>query len=272
MKTKKLNTTKMDVMPCFNRSIEDLENEEWRDCIGYDGIYSISNYGRIKSETRYDSAGRLIKERILKQTFSAKGIPSVKFSLNGIAITKDPMILVGESFLREKKQGEEYCHRNKNKADNRLSNITIETRKRSKEICYELGVLSDWGIGNISIKAKEERSKIFDIFENGILKRRICYCCSRELSIDEFYLREGTVYRNECKGCVKKHMGVIDVGKQIDRNELAKSGLRYCSVCKELKSLDLDFGKSKSAFMGKSNNCKSCVKKLNERYRLLKKC
>lgn len=260
------------VMPCFILTIENLENEEWRDCIGYDGIYSVSNYGRIKSETRYDSAGRLIKQRILKQTFGANGIPSVKFSLNGKAMTKHPMSLVGECFLREKKQDEEYCHKNKNKADNRLSNISIETRKRSKEICYELGVQSDWGIGNASVKAKEERSKIFDVFENGILKRRICSCCFKELIINEFYLREKTgLYRNECKDCVKKHLGVVDVGKQINRNELAKAGLRYCSDCKELKTLDTDFGKSKKSFMGKSNNCRSCVKKRNEQYHLKKK-
>ena len=261
-----------DVMPCFILSLENLESEEWRDCIGYDGIYSVSNYGRIKSETRHDSAGRLIKQRILKQTFGANGIPSVKFSLNGTAITKEPMTLVGECFLREKKQDEEYCHRNKNKADNRLSNITIETRKRSKEICYELGVQSDWGIGDASKKVKEERSKIFDVFECGIIKRRICSCCFKELSIDEFYLRAETgLYRNECKDCVKKHLGVVDIGKQINRNELAKAGLRYCSDCKELKSLDSEFGKSKSAFMGRSNNCKCCVKKRNEYYRLKNK-
>jgi hypothetical protein len=256
-------------MPHLNYKLENLQNEEWRDCIGYDGIYSVSNYGRIKSETRYDSVGRLIKQRILKQTFGVNGIPSVKFSLNGKAITKEPMTLVGESFLREKKPDEAYCHINKNKADNRLSNRAIETRKRSKELCYKLGVQSDWGIGNASIKAKEERSKIFDVFENGILKRRICYCCTRELSIDEFYLRSETgLYRNECKGCVKKHLGVVDVGKQIHRNELAKAGLRYCSNCKELKNLDSEFGKSKKSFLGKSNNCKSCVKKRNYEYRL----
>ena len=260
------------VMPCFDLSLINLDNEEWRDCIGYDGIYSVSNYGRVKSETRYDSAGRLIKERILKQTFGKNGVPSVTFSLNGISSTKEPMRLVAECFLRDKKQNEEYCHKNKNKSDNRLCNIIIETKKRSKEICYELGVQTDWGIGEHSKKVKETRSKIFDVFENGILKRRICSCCFKELSIDNFYLRaETNLYRNECKDCVKKHLGVIDVGKQKNRNELAMAGLRYCAVCKELKNLDSDFGKNKNGFMLKSNNCKSCVQKLNAAYRLLNK-
>jgi hypothetical protein len=260
------------VMPCFIRSLENLEGEDWMDCLGYDGIYSISNYGRIKSERRYDSAGRLIKEKILKQTISAKGIPSVKFSVNGVATTKEPLRLVGECFLGEKKDDEEYCHKNKNPLDNRLKNIIITKRSISKEICYKLGLQSDWGIGENSKKAKELRAKEFDIFEDGILKRRICSCCFKELDINLFYhTSKADLYRNDCKDCVKKHLGVIDVGKQIYRNELAKAGLRYCSCCKELKRLDSDFGKAKNKYMGKSNNCNACVKDKNATYRLKNK-
>jgi hypothetical protein len=260
------------VMPCFIRSLENLEGEEWMDCLGYDGIYSISNYGRIKSERRYDSAGRLIKEKILKQTISAKGIPSVKFSVNGVATTKEPLRLVGECFIGEKKDDEEYCHKNKNPLDNRLKNIIITKRSISKEICYKLGIQSDWGIGENSKKVKELRAKEFDIFEDGILKRRICSCCFKELDINLFYhTSKSGLYRNDCKDCVKKHLGVIDVGKLIYRKELAKAGLRYCSCCKELKRLDSDFGKAKNNYMGKSNNCKACVNGKNAKYRLKNK-
>lgn len=263
------NKATKTTLPCFDLSLNNLDNEEWRDCIGYDGIYSVSNYGRVKSETRYDSTGKLIKERILKQTI-ANGIPTVKFSVNNIKSTREIMRLVGESFLGEKKQDEEYCHKNKCKSDNRLINITIETRKRSKEICYKTGVQVDWGIGEQSKKLKEDRSKRFDVFEDGILKRRVCSCCFKELDINSFYFRaDKNLHRNKCKDCVKKHMGIVDVGKQINRNKLAKAGLRYCCICKVLKSLDLDFGKNKNGFMGKSNTCKSCVKIKNDKYRML---
>ncbi len=36
--------------PLKNLSLENMEGEEWTDVIGYDGIYSVSNYGRIKRE------------------------------------------------------------------------------------------------------------------------------------------------------------------------------------------------------------------------------
>lgn len=36
-----------------NLSLEDLPNEFWRDVVGYEGIYQVSNLGRVKSLDRY---------------------------------------------------------------------------------------------------------------------------------------------------------------------------------------------------------------------------
>lgn len=32
----------------FSLSLDNLENEEWIDAFGFDGIYQVSNYGRVK--------------------------------------------------------------------------------------------------------------------------------------------------------------------------------------------------------------------------------
>ena len=32
-----------------NLSVESLPNEEWRDIVGYEGLYQVSNLGRVKS-------------------------------------------------------------------------------------------------------------------------------------------------------------------------------------------------------------------------------
>lgn len=34
-------------------SLDDLPNEKWRDITGYEGLYQISNYGRVKSLSKY---------------------------------------------------------------------------------------------------------------------------------------------------------------------------------------------------------------------------
>ena len=47
-----------------------MKNEEWRDVVGYEGLYQVSSEGRVKSleRTYIDKIGRerYVKERILK--------------------------------------------------------------------------------------------------------------------------------------------------------------------------------------------------------------
>ena len=257
-----------DVMPCFNLSLADLKNEEWRDCVGFDGIYSISNYGRVRSERRYARNGKLIKSKIRKQNLSGLGNPYVKFSVDNVKTDHRILALVGAAFIGDKKNNEVYCHKNKIKHDNRAVNIIITTPSNSNHLNFVNGVNEDWGIGDMSKNQREMLLKQTDIYENGILKRKICTCCNRELDITSFYMRhKGQEYRNECKECKLKHEGVVDVGKKKDRIELAKAGLRYCVACKELKNLDTDFSKSKGAFMGRQHTCKACEKINNANYR-----
>jgi len=41
-----------------NKNIKSLDDEKWVDVYGYDGVYSVSNLGRVKSETRYVNNGK----------------------------------------------------------------------------------------------------------------------------------------------------------------------------------------------------------------------
>ena len=46
-----------------------LENEIWKDVKGFEGLYMVSNYGRIKSIDHYvkcNSGRRLVRVKILK--------------------------------------------------------------------------------------------------------------------------------------------------------------------------------------------------------------
>ena len=43
-----------------------MKNEEWRDVAGYEGLYQVSDQGRVKSLERKNCLGRTVKERILK--------------------------------------------------------------------------------------------------------------------------------------------------------------------------------------------------------------
>ena len=46
--------------------VENLENEEWRDIEGYEGLYQVSNMGRVKS-LNYRRSG---EERLIPRLYS----------------------------------------------------------------------------------------------------------------------------------------------------------------------------------------------------------
>jgi hypothetical protein len=251
-------------LPYLDTFLANLPNEEWKDIVNYDGIYSISNFGRVKSEQRYDNLGRLIKSRILKQTVCKAGDPTVKLSVNNNKRTHRICNLVGFAYKGEKKDGEVYCHRNKIKTDNSTGNIIKIPHSESCLIDYKIGVKVDWGFSEIRKTELRNFNDKFHVFQNGVLHSKICVACMIELPIEQFYYRAETgSYKRKCVGCTLKSQGVKDVGKLKDRLDLAGAGMRCCSVCKVMKKLDSEFSNSKSRYLGKSNNCKECSKALH---------
>jgi hypothetical protein len=244
--------------PHLDLFLYDIDGEEWRDVIGYDGIYNISNFGRVKSLRRYSSINRIIKEKILKQQSTPKGQTYVGLSIDGVVVKYTIAVLVADAFMRDRNEGECICKKNKVAHDNRLSNLLITNFSESVCISYKLGNLSDWGIGQLSKNVKSEHDKIFNVYEGNILARRVCVSCMKELPILDFY-GKGDGFNRKCKDCFIKRMGVVEVGKNKLRAENLKAGLKTCWCCKETKSVDTEF-------TNKNKACKNCQKEKNAQY------
>lgn len=260
------NTKQVD--PYKNTDIKDIDGEEWVDVIGYDGMYCISNYGRVKSMARHDNIGRKIKERILKQVTGKMGNPTVVFSVDNIKKTQRIIDLVGMMFIGDKKHGEVYYHKNKIKHDNRLTNISRGTHSKSTLLGIKLGVNVDWGIGEASRSRRIMRLEKLGVYENGELVGKICPGCMRELPLTYFYERKELtgVTRVKCKECVLKIDGVKDLGKRTNSIDMGNVGLRKCWKCGEIKSLDTEFYNHKKEYLGKSHTCKKCAHTLHKNY------
>ncbi len=164
-----------------NLSLEDLENEIWIDALGFDGIYLVSNYGRIKSLSRYVNNGkgqRLIKERIRAQTLSKDGRLTCPFSINNKTYSNNVSQLIYLSFNYNTKLNiKTHCvmHKNKNQSDNRLENLKIETISKSHSVNFEKGLLEH--LRNNNIKRTENYN---------LLKSRVCKVCNKEKEINKF--------------------------------------------------------------------------------------
>ena len=102
----------------FNRfTEEELEREQWKDILGYDGAYQVSDLGRVRSK-KY---GRW---KVLRPKKTPNGYLQVGLFLDG---KQDKFLvhrLVAQAFIPNDDETKIYInHRNECKSDNRLWNL-----------------------------------------------------------------------------------------------------------------------------------------------------
>ena len=79
--------------------LNDLKNEIWVDIKDFEGLYQISNYGRVKSLKRKTKNNACYKDRILKQGKNSKGYWLVVLCKDDEKYTKKVHILVANAFI-----------------------------------------------------------------------------------------------------------------------------------------------------------------------------
>lgn len=108
-------------------SLEDLEGEEWRDVIGAEGYYKVSNYGRVKSVPSFQKNhynGFYKKERIKKLNFNAKGYIMCVMTVNCKKIYPNTIArLVAMAFIPNPDNKPQVDHISTNILDNRVCNL-----------------------------------------------------------------------------------------------------------------------------------------------------
>ena len=105
--------------------------EIWKDIQGFEGIYQISNMGRIRSLDRYNARGHWIKGRMIKPAINKGRGGYLELTLhNGqINITREVHRLVALHFVPGYREGLVVNHINEIKTDNRAENLEFCTRR-----------------------------------------------------------------------------------------------------------------------------------------------
>lgn len=108
--------------------------EIWKDIKGYEGLYQVSNLGRVKSLKRYVWNGKsyyLKNERILKFGMMNSGYKFVGLWKNNKSKNASVHQLVAMAFLGHKPCGYKLVvdHINNDKLDNRAENLQIVTNR-----------------------------------------------------------------------------------------------------------------------------------------------
>ena len=120
----------------MDKSLEQNEEEIWKDIKGYEGLYQVSNMGRVKSlehvTIRKNGSKLPVKERILKPEILHNGYLRVKLYDSSDKMKRFLVHrLVCEAFHENPENRPDVNHINEDKSDNRACNLEWVTRKEN---------------------------------------------------------------------------------------------------------------------------------------------
>ena len=114
-----------------NGRLPGLCAENWRPAIGFEGLYEVSDLGRVRSIARsvprIDGRFYRVKSRVLKPARRVAGYLHVVIRKDNKPYTRTVHRLVMEAFVGPRPYGMECCHCNGIPHDNRLENLRWDT-------------------------------------------------------------------------------------------------------------------------------------------------
>ena len=93
--------------------------EEWKDIDGYEGLYEVSDWGRVKSLENNKSR----KEKILKGVKNTYGYLQVHLCKDGKVVWKKVHRLVAQAFLENPQNLPQVNHKDECKTNNSVDNL-----------------------------------------------------------------------------------------------------------------------------------------------------
>lgn len=110
--------------------------ENWRAIPGFEGLYEVSDHGRVRSLDRerrsWGGGTARIKGRLLKACTNKNGYQQVDLYKNGKRRMSYVHSLVCLAFYGPRPSGIEVCHNDGNPSNNRLSNLRYDTSSANK--------------------------------------------------------------------------------------------------------------------------------------------
>lgn len=154
----------------------DNAGEEWRDVVGYEGKYKVSNSGRVVSLLRK-------QPKEMKQFLNTFGCLQVMLSYNGKTKSIRIHRLVADAFIPNIDNKPQINHINEIKTDNTVSNLEWVTNKenqnhgttnRRKSKALTKTIVQICPKTNMVLKVWEY---VYELAESGYNRKNIQLCC-----------------------------------------------------------------------------------------------
>ena len=137
--------------------MEPSKIEIWKDIKGYEGLYQVSNRGRVRRIFFINNVTEKEKIKVLTPLKHNRGYLSVSLCKNGKQKMRLIHRLVAQAFIENKFNKKEINHINGNKKDNRVENLEWVTSKENTKHAIENG-LKVRGEKGTFIKTKGEEN------------------------------------------------------------------------------------------------------------------
>lgn len=144
--------------------------EKWKDVLGYEGLYKVSDLGRIKSIERY-------RKNHSKTQIVAEKIKSTRVKNSGYLVTdlykdnkqKTVMMhrVVATAFLPNEGNKETVNHIDGNKLNNKLENLEWSSFSEQNKHFYQQGLKSEKNIKKAIKAMNKKASKRVKCLETG---------------------------------------------------------------------------------------------------------
>ena len=167
--------------------------EIWRDIEGYEGLYQVSNLGKVKS-LNYN---RTKKEKILKTVPNSYGYLQLRLSYKGEATHYQVHRLVAEAFIPNPENKPQVNHKDEDKTNNKVENL--EWMSSKENINYGTRNMRS---GKSQTNNKKKSKPIYGI--NIKTNERIEFPSTQEAGRNGF--NQGAIV-NCLKGRCKSHKG-----------------------------------------------------------------
>lgn len=103
--------------------------EQWRDVVGYEGLYKVSDLGKVRSVRR---------RRLLRPGIKSTGYAQVTLSRDGVNRYYSVHRIVAAAFLPNPNALPQVNHKNGKKQDNRLANLEWCSASENQQHKYKV--------------------------------------------------------------------------------------------------------------------------------------
>jgi len=152
----------------------------WREVVGYEGYYEVSDCGKVRSVDRVVPDGPNRERKLYGQVMSAR--PLLRTGHLGLNLSKDGIVkhklvhrLVASAWIGPCPDGQQVRHGPNGVADNSVSNLSYGTPTENNLDCRRDG--TDGGVRVRRSDGKEFASMAIAAEESGCNPDSICHVC-----------------------------------------------------------------------------------------------